>query len=443
MLTRRIGALVAGFFAVALLAPAADAVPAFAAKTGMHCSACHVGGFGPQLTPVGRAFKLAGYTMDAGAFTFPVSAMAVASYLNTAKGQDPAPAPHYSPNDNVTLDQASLFLAGGIGDHFGGLAQFTYDGVARHFSWDNLDIRLTDQETVYGTNVQYGLSFNNNPSIQDPWNSLPAWGYPYTGSSLAPSPAASTIFNGGLAQAVLGTTVYALWDQTIYTEAGAYWTPSDGFLKAFGADSGPGPIDGAAPYVRVAYQQDYGDQNFEIGAFGFFPSLHPGGDTTAGTTDNYNDYGIDGSYQFLGDNQNIYTVNARYTHEQQGLGASQFLGLAANRKNTLDDLRFDASYYWHNELGGTVQWFDTWGSADSALYADAANFKPDSNGFVFQLDATPWGNENSPLGERFNLRVGLQYTLYTKFDGAVKNYDGAGRSASDNNTLRLFTWFAL
>jgi hypothetical protein len=30
--------------------------------------------------------------------------------------------------------------------------------------------------------------------------------------------------------------------------------------------------------------------------------------------------------------------------------------------------------------------------------------------------------------------------LYTEFNGAPKNYDGFGRSASDNNTLFLFAW---
>ncbi len=38
----------------------AQAVPAFARQTGQNCIACHVGGFGPQLTPFGRAFKLDG-----------------------------------------------------------------------------------------------------------------------------------------------------------------------------------------------------------------------------------------------------------------------------------------------------------------------------------------------------------------------------------------------
>jgi hypothetical protein len=42
-------------------APAYAGVPSFAARTGQPCSACHIGGFGPQLTPLRRAFKI-GYT---------------------------------------------------------------------------------------------------------------------------------------------------------------------------------------------------------------------------------------------------------------------------------------------------------------------------------------------------------------------------------------------
>ena len=44
----------------------AKAVPAFAAQTGEPCTACHIGAFGPQLTPYGRAFKIGGYTQAGG-----------------------------------------------------------------------------------------------------------------------------------------------------------------------------------------------------------------------------------------------------------------------------------------------------------------------------------------------------------------------------------------
>ena len=422
------------------------AVPSFAVQTGMPCSACHVGGFGPQLPPLGRQFKLEGYTMRAGdSFTVPFSAMAVASFLHTQSDQAEPPAPHYGVNDNVTLDQVSLFAAGGIGDHFGGFSQFTYDGVGRAFSWDNLDLRAVDHVTIGGSDVLIGASLNNAPGVQDIWNTMPAWGFPYTDSDLAPAPAAGTIMAGALAQSTLGVSAYAWWDNSIYTEAGLYWTPAHGFLRAMGADpdEGGGRIAGAAPYLRIAYQKDYGDQNFQFGAFGLFPSLYPGGDRSTGMSDRYADIGLDGTYQFMGTGENIYEIQAIFTHERQSLDATYALEGSANAHNTLNDFRLDGSYYWHNEIGGSVQYFNTWGSTDAVLYGGSLTGTPDSSGVLFQIDGTPFGNEPSSLGPRFNLRVGIQYRIYAKFDGASTNYDGLGHNASDNNTLRIFAWLAL
>ncbi len=422
------------------------AVPSFAVQTGMPCSACHVGGFGPQLTPLGRQFKLEGYTMRAGdSFTVPFSAMAVASFLHTQSDQAEPPAPHYGVNDNVTLDQVSLFAAGGIGDHFGGFSQFTYDGVGRAFAWDNLDLRAVDHVTIGGSDVLIGASLNNAPGVQDIWNTMPAWGFPYTDSDLAPAPAAGTIMAGALAQSTLGVSAYAWWDNSIYTEAGLYWTPTHGFLRAMGADpdEGGGRIAGAAPYLRIAYQKDYGDQNFQFGAFGLFPSLYPGGDRSTGMSDRYADIGLDGTYQFMGTGENIYEIQAIFTHERQSLDATYALEGSSNARNTLNDFRLDGSYYWHNEIGGSVQYFNTWGSTDAVLYGSSLTGTPDSSGVLFQIDGTPFGNEPSSLGLRFNLRVGIQYRIYAKFDGASTNYDGLGHNASDNNTLRIFAWLAL
>jgi hypothetical protein len=421
------------------------AVPAFAEQTGLRCQSCHVGGLGPQLTAFGRNFKANGFTMRAGNdFTLPVSAMAVASFVNTAKDQASPPADHYGTNNNLTLDEASIFIAGGIGDHFGAFSQFTYDGVGRAFGWDNLDVRAVDHLTISGSDVLVGLDLNNNPGIQDPFNTLPAWGFPYTNSDLAPGPAAATLFDGGYEMALLGTTAYAQLENGLYAEAGFYFTPGQHFLSMVGADEGPGQLDGVAPYVRLAWQKDLkNNSNFEVGAFGFFPSFYPDNDKSTGKSDSYSDIGLDASYQFMGDETNVFTINTRYTHEEQDLNATQLLGGALRKSDTLDDFRIDGSYYWHDWVGATVQLFDTVGSRDGLLYADNRTFSPDSNGMRFQIDATPWGNDVSPLGPRFNMRVGLQYTLYTKFDGASRNYDGLGHNASDNNTLRIFTWFAL
>ncbi len=421
----------------------ANAVPAFAEQTSQPCSACHVGGFGPQLTPFGRDFKLSGYTMRAGdTFTAPVSAMAVASYVHTQKGQPP-PSSHYNGNDNLTFDQISLFVAGGIGDHFGGFAQFTWDGVGRSFSWDNLDLRAVDRETILGSDVLLGLSFNNSPTVQDEWNTLPAWGFPYTDSDLRPAPAAGTVISGTLAQSVLGITGYAWIDSQIYTEAGVYWTPSHGFLRAMGIDpdEGGGDLSGAAPYFRAAYVKDFGDSNVEVGAFALLPDLHPPG--IMGTAaDDYDDIGADVSYQYIGNHDNIFQASARYTYESQHLKATFGAGNATHLDNSLQELHFDASYYWKQTLGFTVSPFEVWGSTDTLLYADNRTFKPNSEGVMLQADYTPWPNGDAPLGPRFNMRVGIQYTVYSEFNGAGTNYDGLGHNAEDNNTLRIFTWIA-
>ena len=430
--------------AIALLAGitnSANAIPAFAEQTRQRCSTCHVGGLGPQLTPFGRQFKLEGYTMRAGAtFTNPLAGMVVASFEETQKDQPSAP--HYAPNDNATLDQASIFLAGGVGDHFGGFSQFTYDGVGRSFAWDQLDLRATAHKTIAGSNVLFGLSLNNSPGVQDIWNTMPAWGFPYTSSKLTPAPAAGTVISGALAQRVLGVSAYAWWDSHIYTEAGIYWTPGRNFLRAAGVDiaDGGAVVKGGAPYLRLAYQKDYGNQNFEIGAFGLFTSLYPGGDQTV-STDKYSDLGLDASWQFTGMGDNVYQLNARYTYERQNLRSSFALGNSSNAADALNELHFDASYYWHKLIGATIGPFETWGSKDPLIYATNRTLTPHSAGVLFQVDYTPWGTEISPLGPRFNVRIGMQYTVYTRFNGAATNYDGLGHNASDNNTFRIFTWF--
>lgn len=419
------------------------AVPAFAEQTQMACQSCHIGGFGPQLTPFGRQFKLNGYTMRASKFTMPVSAMVVASFLRTDKDQPGAPAPHYATNDNATIDEISLFLAGGDGDHLGGFAQITYDGVGRGVSWDNLDLRAIDHVTLFGSDVLLGISVNNNPTTQDVWATLPGWGFPFTDSALAPGPSASTLISDALAQNVIGVSAYAWWDENFYTEVGLYNSTSTGFLKAVGVDpADTSELKSTAPYVRVAYQKDYGDQNFEIGAFGLFADLYPGRDSSTGQSDHYTDLGLDASYQYLGDGQNIYTLNGRFISEHQKLNASVLLGNALSSSVNFNELNANASYYFQNTYGVSVGAFHTWGSSDALLYADNRTLKPNSSGFTFQIDGTPFGGENAEYGPRVNVRMGIQYTAYTMFDGASTNYDGLGRNASDNNTLRIFLWTA-
>ena len=423
----------------------ARAVPAFSQQTGLPCSACHVGGFGPQLTPFGRAFKLDGYTLRAHA-SVPISAMAIGSITHTRKDQLPPPE-NLDANDNVAFDQASAFIAGGVGDHLGGFVQITYDGVGGVWSWDNLDLRAVTKGTVFGQDTVLGLTLNNSPTVQDAWNTTPAWGFPYTDTAVSNTPGAAPLIDDGLAQNVIGLGAYAWVGQKIYLEAGAYSTPSAGTLNWLGADpDSPGDIKGLAPYGRLAWQGDAAGGTLELGAFGLGARIYPGRDRSSGFTDSYTDLGLDASWQKSFANGDVLTAQGRYVHERSNLRASCALGLLASEVGLdcadvrLDEVRGDVGYHWHNKLGATLGAFSLTGPANPYLYGPTTS--PDSNGLMLQFDYSPWGDGSGPLGKRVNLQFGLQATLYGKFDGAKNNYDGAGASASDNDAVRFYTWLA-
>ena len=58
---------------------------------------------------------------------------------------------------------------------------------------------------------------------------------------------------------------------------------------------------------------------------------------STGKTNSYSDIGIDGSYQFMGDGDNIYTLNARYTNETSIWPRRDFW-VPPRSGETLDDL---------------------------------------------------------------------------------------------------------
>src|SRR5437660_1010584 len=84
------------------------AVPSFAVQTGQPCAACHIGAFGPQLTPYGRDFKLHGYTASDGKnHGLPLAMTTQSSFTHTRAPQDGGAAPGFRDNDNFAIDQLS------------------------------------------------------------------------------------------------------------------------------------------------------------------------------------------------------------------------------------------------------------------------------------------------------------------------------------------------
>jgi hypothetical protein len=438
-------------YALALLALCAitlprisAAVPSFASQTGMPCSQCHVVAFGPSLTAYGRQFKLNGYTYTGGDQAMPLAAMVQGGFTHTSAALPEPAAPHFSTNDNLSVDQVSVFLATRLFDHVGMFAQGTYSGEDRHFHWDNLDVRWARPVTNFlGTDAVVGISVNNNPTVQDLWNSTPAWAYPYITSGLAPVPSTAAVISGALAQVALGATAYTMIHDHLYLEAGAYRGLSDHWLGNVGLYPDNNiHMDGAAPYWRAAYQFTQGDEHyFSFGTFGLSAKLKP--DPTVPQSDRFTDFGFDGVYQYTPrDGPATVNINASLIHEKQQLDASFAAGGANNPTNHLTTVEADLTYAWHQTYAASFGLFDTSGSTDPTYFGFGTSGTPDTRGYIAMLEWVPFGKRDSWMRPWVNLRLGIQYTGYTRFDGGSSNYDGTGRAAADNNTLFLFYWLA-
>ena len=422
----------------------ANALPSYARQTGHPCVKCHVGGFGPQLTPYGVRFKIAGYTeTDNKGLKIPVAAFVMTGFTHTERDQIPPPLDEHA-NDNPTLDQISGFIAGRWFEDVGSFLQVTYNGNTEGLSIDNTDIRVAHDFVIAKTDAIVGVSLNNNPTVQDPFNSLYAWGFPYISSAIAFGTGdAGTIFEAGLGGALWGVSAYAFVDDSILAEIGTYraFSPAMQVKLGLGAGGDIGRVNDSI-YWRLAYTPDMNTQACEVGLIGFNASIQPER-IEGGPVNRYRDIGIDGWYEFLGNGRHSLATYASYVREDQTRGDLLRTGGAANLSGRFYDFRLNASYYYEQTYGVTIARCSKHGTPDALLYNFSANGSPNTAGTILQVDYTPFGKQKS-WGRPFaNVRVGLQYTIYDTFDGASTNYDGMGRNASDNNTLFLFLWAAI
>jgi hypothetical protein len=421
------------------------AVPSFASQTGLPCAQCHVMAFGPQLTEYGRQFKLNGYTFrkQSGGFTIPLALTAQIGYENLSKAA-PAPSP-YSDKENLYLQDVSAYLAGGYGEHLGSFIKVTYDAVGKNTAWDLLDVRYAHTLELGGHSLVAGITVNNSPTVQDLWNSLPVWGFPYNQNNFTPFPNANPILSG-LGSTVLGGSAYAMIDNLVYTELGFYKGVSNKWLGNLGVPNGDPNLVGAAPYARITVQKQAGPHYLAVGFTGFWVKQEPF-TPSGGLANHYDDYALDVSYQWNVGAAHAVDAHASWIHEKQSLDATFALGGSDAAANHLNALKADAAYILDQTWVASLGVFDTDGSTNHLLYQPGPVFgsaagSPQTSGYRVQLEWVPFGKAGSALSPWVNLRLALQYTGYWRFNGGGSNYDGFGRSASDNDTLFIFAWLA-
>lgn len=442
-----VGAVI-GAVAVMVLAGPAGAVPSFARQTGWSCAVCHT--VFPELTPLGRKFKLNGYVTDAmanpkpGAIEVteapPLAAMIIAD--DAIIKTQPASAGTDEGTDHRGTarfpDQLSLFYAGPITGKLGAFVQLTFAPDAGSIGMDMMDVRYATHFDVFDYDLVLGVDANNNPTSQDTWNTGPAWGFPFVVSSVTPTPAIGPNF-ANLAGTVASLGAYVWFDDMLYAEF-------SGYRSAPEAPVAPGDfqaIQRFAPYWRIALQHEEGRFVAEIGTYGMQTATRPNGldgsvlpDGSflpiSGPTDpedHTRDVAFDGQLQYLGD-AHIVSVRANLIKESSLPDATFGLGGTNNEANSLRFGSLAAEYVWNRKIGVTIAYAMVSGSLDPVLYSSDAGFfanNPDSAGVTYELDYLPWKNA----------KFAAQYVAYSKFNGDKFNYDGSNRSAADNDTLAL------
>jgi hypothetical protein len=418
--------LVVTFLFTLLLPGIAKAVPSYARQTGMSCTACHYSF--PELNAFGRQFKMNGYTLtfiktieakeDSTKATrlnllsyLPLSAMVQTSFTQLAsdvKGVQ---------NHTVAFpQQMSLFFSGEVTPHLGTFIQMTYDGQS--FGMDNADIRLTNTGPLGKGTIAYGLTLNNNPAVQDVWNTSPAWRFPSATSAAAVNPAKSALIES-LGMQVAGLGAYALVNNWLFGELTLYRSAQQGAANPADTSSFMA-IKGLSPYWRLAIQHQFDNSYLELGTFGMRSRHFIQG--IAGDQDNFTDIGFDFQYERTMP-FGAFTMHSSLITETENRNT-----LTNPTKLKFNTFKIDGNMYLKNGFGATVGYFTKSGTSDP--FVGSLTEKPDSKGLIFQLEYLPW----------FNTKLSLQYIVYNKFDGSKKNYDGIGRNANANNTLYILAW---
>ena len=268
--------------------------------------------------------------------------------------------------------------------------QFTYDGVSNAFLMDNTDIRFANNVKIGGKQLIYGISFNNNPTVQDVWNTTPVWGFPYASSSVAPTPAAGAVIDGGLGSQVGGLGIYAYWNNLIYGEVNFYRTAANGYPQFLSAGTHVDSlVDGVAPYWRLYLQHQWGKNTFMLGHYGMVTNIFPQGQTR-GNSDQFTISPLTPSINTLPRNTSSLLLPPGFTKFR--IGMPVLLGQHRQPLRYPGYFRVNANYfYWshYGTFGGKWPISTPSAAGMCGLYASdpvggSSNGRPNSNGFILQ-----------------------------------------------------------
>ena len=274
-------------------------------------------------------------------------------------------------NDNLVSQQVSGFIAGQLYGDLGSFIQITGDPVGGTVGLDASDVRYADTLKLFGKETIWGIDVNNTPTVEDPWNTTPSFGWPQISSTIAPAfGPPSTHIEDGYGQIVGGAGAYVFWNDMLYGALTFYKGLPVPVLQAFNAgNSTTDALSNVAPYWRLALEPHWGQHYLMVGSFGMYGQVTPGRQYGYGT-DNFLDVGFDSQYQYDGDQYSV-TVKLTDIMEWQRLNATYALGGSSNLSNTLNSFKANASFVWDHTYSIGFGYFNVAGPA-TATFTDRA-----------------------------------------------------------------------
>ncbi|CAD0339046.1 cytochrome C [Xanthomonas hortorum] len=407
----------------------AQAIPSFARQTGSSCADCHIGSYGPSLTPYGMRFKLGGFTdTDGNGTKIPVSGQVTWTRSNPARG-----------DSSARINQADLYLAGRVNDHIGGYSKIRSNNGGNdtfNTQLDDVDLRFVSKPfQLAGKDAMVGVSVNNNPGVSDPIQVLP------NASTLSPvsnAGSASMLSSSALSNRVIGASVYGLFDRNWYGEVGSYSALSADAQDHLGwnPNNDPGKLSDTG-YARFAYMKDMKRQFFSAGLTAMTTRrqrLRSGG-----PTDDFTDLGYDLTYQFLGTREHVLSLAYVNIYERRKYGSPlqpTDPSMSPRDRGSVRDQNISMNYAFKQTYGVLAAHLINSGSFDVARYQPYGI--PDTTANLILLYWTPFGKEGT-YTTNANVRFAATWFRFDKFNGSTTNVFGGGNPITNPRDLDTFS----
>uniref|UniRef100_UPI002622622A cytochrome C n=1 Tax=Acidiferrobacter sp. TaxID=1872107 RepID=UPI002622622A len=371
-------------------------------------------------------------------------------------------------NNNLEVpQQVSLFYAGEVTPHVGDFLHITYNGQDGTFAFDDSSIvRAQAWKLGLHNTLIAAVDVNNTPTATDLWNTATDWQAPFFTSNYTAEGDVPTTFIGaspGAAFPMIGLGAYAA-DIVGPNRANWFYIEADAYNNAEGTGTAPnsgsgfketggnqytlvnssscvasssncvafGQLAGTAPYLRLAYQHDWSQWNWEIGTYDMWSRVYAA--PTSSAVDRFYDYDLDSQLQWLdvNDNSNV-TIRANLIHEDARFSAADVGVNSSDNHGQLNTFNLNATYWYHDLYGAQGGFQDVTGTANPNFWGNnvytSNNGSPDTTDEWIEASYLPW----------WNTRLSLRYTMFNTFRGLTGNN---GVSPSKFNTIELLAWIA-